>query len=210
MRSQKSHTIFGYIGMGVLLLSGLMVSGMILGGCRRQEMPKPYAFARLDYPKTQHKTLNLPDHPCRFEYPDFFVVSEKPSGQPSIRWVDLRWSDYGVTLFTTYQRTNGRYTAEEQVEMMAGLLQEKLPKHTALHITRVAPLDSTLTAYVFEVDGPTSIPMEFLITDEKQHLFQGIIQFDQVPNRDTLADIIKGLSTDMHTLIQSFTFTPQL
>jgi len=184
------------------------MGGLILSGCKRQEMPKPYAYARLDYQKTPHKTCQLPGFPCRFDYPDFFLINEKPSGKPTTRWVDFSWPAYGVTLSTTYQRTEGRFNAEEQAERMAGLLREKLPMYATLNTTLLILSDSTLKAYLFEVKGSTSIPLEFLITDGKQHLFQGIVQFDQVPNRDALADILDGLNADMRRLITSFTFTP--
>lgn len=172
-------------------------------------MPKPYAYARIDYPKAPYKTFNLPGHPCRFEYPGYFFVIEKPSAKSHTRWVDLRWPAYGVTLFTTYQQMEMPISAKVQAERMAGLLQEKLPTQTSIDAALVALSDSTLKAYVFEVNGSSSTPMEFLITDEKRNLFQGIVQFDQLPNRDSLADILNGLSDDMHRLILSFTFTPR-
>lgn len=204
---QRINAAFIRSGMGCLLVSGLMVGSLFLSGCGRKEMPKPYANARLEYPTSSYLTFTLPGHPCRFDYPGFFTVNEKPSGRPDTRWVDLRWPAYGATLFTTFRNLQDLTSADELAVRMKILLTEKLPQHTTVNSRQIPLPDSSLKAYWFEVDGPTSIPLEFLITDGKHQLFQGIVQFDQALDRDSLADILNGLSSDMYRLISSFTFT---
>lgn len=205
--SQCVNAMFIRSSLGLLIVGGLMAGGLLLSGCGSKEMPKPYANARLEYPTSTHLTFSLPDHPCRFDYPGFFTVSEKPSGRPDTRWVDLIWPAYGATLFTTYRILPNPSSAEELAEQMEMLLTEKLPQHTTVNTSLLTLPDSTLKAYLFEVDGPTSIPLEFLITDNKHRLFQGIVQFDRTLNRDSLADILNGLTADIYRLVSSFTFT---
>lgn len=199
----RPHTITGTVGFGFLLLQALFNSA-----CSRQEMPKPYAYARLEYPSVPHKTFHSTGNSCWYEYPGCFTIYEKPSGKPNVHWVDLRWSDYGVTLYTTYSQTDNPTTIKQQVGNTVQLLQEKIPTLSTINQRLAFSSDSSLTAYLFEVDGPCSIPMEFLITDGKQHLFNAVLQFDKVPDRDSLADILDGLNKDMLHLIESFTFTP--
>lgn len=197
----------GRLLVGGLIIGTLVTGGLFLSGCKEKEMPKPYAYARLEYPASSYLTFHLPGHPCRFEYPGFFTVNEKPSGKADTRWVDLRWPAYGVTVFTTYQRIKEASSAEELAVRMEMLLAKKLPEHSTVNTRLVSLPDTALKAFVFEVDGPASVPLEFMIADDKQNLFQGIVQFDQALNRDSLADILQGLTSDMHRLIASFTFT---
>ena len=209
---QRVNGAFIRSSLGLLIvtgqiLGGLMAGSLFLSGCGSKEMPKPYANARLEYPTSTYLTFTLPGHPCRFDYPGFFTVNEKPSGRPDTRWVDLRWPAYGATLFTTFRNLPNPSSAEELAIQMEMLLTEKIPQHATVNTRLITLPDSTLKAYLFEVDGPTSIPLEFLITDDKHHLFQGIVQFDQALDRDSLADILNGLTADMYRLVSSFTFT---
>lgn len=184
---------------------------VVLNGCagKRKGMPKPYGNARLEYPDSAYRTFALTGYPCRFDYPGFFTVTEKPSGKPGVRWADLNWSDYGVTLFTTYSSPMESIPVDNQVKMMERLLLEKVPPYATINTIPVTHPDASLMAYVFEVDGTTSIPLEFMITDGRHRLFKGIVQFDRELDRDSLADIVNGLTADVYRLISSFSFVSQ-
>lgn len=195
---------FSATGLWLVLV---LLAGFSLTACQRTVMPKPMATPRLTYPETTYSRFNRADCPFQFDYPSFFSDSLKPVKDEAIRWVDFRWERYGLTLYTTYQRVADSRLAAEQPGLMAALLETKRPRGTTVEVKTLVLPRQGFTAYVFRIEGTSAIPLEFLLTDGRQHCFSGRLLFDTVPDREAMTDILAGLMTDMLHLMDSFTVT---
>jgi hypothetical protein len=211
MRGYRAQLLINQTGLPFRLQSWLLVlvllTGLSLTACQRTAMPKPVAEQRLAYPDSGYTHFSDSHYPFEFEYPSFFKVITKPTPDMSIRWVDLRWERYGLTLHTTYQRFTDTGLAAEQPALMAALLDEKRPKGTTVKAYTHPLTKQGLTAYVFVVEGNSPIPMEFIVTDGLHHSFSGRLLFDNQPNSEAMADILAGITKDMQYLMDHFTLT---
>ncbi|MDP4277617.1 MAG: hypothetical protein Q8914_08285 [Bacteroidota bacterium] len=169
-------------------------------------MPKPYAYPRLTYPSKGFQTFHAPDKTYQFEYPATFVPTLDKSSLPKGRWVDFRFERYGITLFTSYLQTANKTSLNEQIDRHEALLQKKIPPYSTIQKIGINQPDKSLSVYLYEISGNSATPFEFLITDNHNRLFSGNVLFDEVPDRDSLADVLNGLSKDMLHLMKTFRF----
>jgi gliding motility-associated lipoprotein GldD len=191
------------IGVFVCLLFILLT----VSSCHRNEMPKPYAYPRLTYPVSTYLTFSAPDYDCRFEYPAQFVPTRKKGGGVGNQWIDFRFDRYGITLYTSYMKSTSRALVKEQVHQHEALLEKKIPPYASVRKRTIQSKKEPVSLFLYEVDGNSATPLEFLITDNEYRIFSGKVLFDEIPDRDSLADIMNGLSKDMLHLMTSFQFT---
>ena len=57
---------------------------------------------------------------------------------------------------------------------------------------------------LFEIEGPVASPLQFYLTDEKDHFFRASLYFNSKVNPDSTAPVLKYLRSDIDTLIASF------
>ncbi|OPZ97248.1 MAG: hypothetical protein BWY72_01296 [Bacteroidetes bacterium ADurb.Bin416] len=90
---------------------------------------------------------------------------------------------------------------------MASLLKEKQPKGNSVTVYEQPVTAQGWTPYIFEVDGPSPTPLEFIVTDGLNFSFSGRLLFDSIPDKEAMTDILHGLRDDMLHLMSSFTLT---
>jgi len=189
-------------------IAGLLpVMLLLLVSCHRNEMPKPYAHARLTYPSSGYATFSEAGYPCRFEYPASFTQQLKTAGSPGSKWADFRMEQYGITLYTCFMESDMPDFISFQFSLQEQLLKKKLPPYATVTQSILPSGKKNVIIHLFEVSGNSAIPLEFLITDNRHRVFTGKLLFDKVPDRDSLADIMDGLGDDMLHLLRTFEFT---
>lgn len=198
---------YSLLGAG-LLIALVLLTGLSLTACQRTAMPKPVATPRLTYPHMEYVRFSAPDYPFQLDYPAFFQPTRKPSRNNTVLWLDFRWEHYGLTLYTTFQRFAEPEEAARQPVIMAALLDEKRPKGTTVIASTKPVTPQGWTIYLFEIDGSSPTPLEFLLTDGHRFCFSGRLLFDSLPDREAMADILDGLTKDMLHMMVSFTPTP--
>lgn len=185
----------------------VLLTGLSLTACQRTAMPKPVAPPRLSYPEVGYTRFCAPDCPFQFDYPAFLTVTIKPTNDNTIHWIDFRWEQVGLTIYTTYLTNSRHHKTEDDWAVMASLLKEKQPKGNSVTVYEQPVTAQGWTPYIFEVDGPSPTPLEFIVTDGLNFSFSGRLLFDSIPDKEAMTDILHGLRDDMLHLMSSFTLT---
>jgi gliding motility-associated lipoprotein GldD len=57
---------------------------------------------------------------------------------------------------------------------------------------------------LFDIEGPVASPVQFYLTDDKNHFFRASLYFNSKVNPDSTAPVLSFIKTDIDTLISTF------
>jgi gliding motility-associated lipoprotein GldD len=173
--------------------------------CKQQETPKPVAYPRLTYPHTGYIKADSLPYPISFDYPSFASL-EIPTGiEKEKKWINIRFNKFQSVLYTSYFQESEK-TIHQRLLKNESVLNEQIPPYSHIRKQEFDSKDGLIKGYLYEIDGNTACPLQFVLTDKHQQMFRGALYFKSVPNRDSIAAIIDGLTTDVRFLMENFKF----
>lgn len=171
--------------------------------CKKASYPKPLAYPRIEYPTEQYKLYGNTESPVSFEYPSYATLIDKH--QVNDQWMNLRFEKYAATLYLSFSEV-----PMTKCQIML-LEKEKLAYEQAIDASKVRkevfePTDHSFVGYFYLTDGNTPCPVQFLLSDRRGKFFQGSLLFDLTVNRDSLGNVIDGMTKDVRHLVETFRF----
>jgi len=163
------------------------------------------AYPRISYPEPDYiKAINLP-YPIVFEYPSFAKL-EIPAGlKKEQNWININFDKYRAKLLTGYLKADEKKIKQSILENESILKKETSP-YAPIKKEEFVSIDGKVIGFLYEIEGNTANPVQFIVTDRRNQLFRGTLYFDYVPNRDSIKDILSGLTDDVRYLMESFRF----
>lgn len=191
---------------GFLLIFFLGITALLFStSCQQSYSPKPKAYPRITYPEADViRTKNLP-FPVYFEYPAFARMDRPIKKATGEYWLNFWFENFKATLFTAYIVTDEKEIQQHLFNNEA-LLKKEAPLHACIQKKEFESNDSTIQGYLYIIDGNTACPVQFILTDKHKQLFRGALYFNYIPNRDSIKDIVNGLTGDIQYLMESFRF----
>jgi gliding motility-associated lipoprotein GldD len=181
----------------------------VIIGCREEIVttPKPRMYPRVFYPEKSVATYTTADCPFTFDYAgynnilrDTFIFDGKPS---SDCWFDLHTKSLNASLHCSYY-------------------EAKSPKDISSHIDDAFQITGNhnikanyrkedaiqnkygVTGLMFSLEGPVASPLQFYLTDNKNHFFRASLYFNAKVNPDSTAAILAFMKPDIELMISSF------
>ena len=189
---------------GFLFICFLGINLFTLTSCHSNYSPKPTAYPRISYPQNGYLTCH-PPYLITFEYPAIAKL-ESPNDQTTGgHWINLNFERFRATLFTSYFQES-KEKIQQHILENESILEKETPPFAHIHKQEYLSSDKKITGYLYEIDGNTASPVQFILTDNQQQLFRGALYFDYIPNRDSIVDILDGLKGDIRYLMESFRF----
>ncbi len=179
---------------------------MVLVSCGEDDVPKPKAFLRLQYPETKYKGVQLPDTEVRFQVNtlvDGVTFKAIPSTTKSYG-INLEYSPLKATVFLTYKAVAGR---PEYLRAFLRDAQKLTFEHTkkADEIPAYPYEDANRKVYgvLSEVKGNVASPLQFYVTDSLNHFLTGSLYFNAKPNYDSILPAINYVQKDLRHIMES-------
>lgn len=205
IKSRHSNRVRPPYQRGLLLNCLLGMTLTFNTACQQGYSPKPSAFPRIDYPKMGYIAANKLPYPITFDYPAFATL-EFPSGTFSDKkWLNINFDRFQAKLFISYYRVNGKTIQQLLLENEA-VLSKQVPPLSRIRKQEYQSEDHLLEGFIYEVDGNSANPLQFILTDKHEQLFRGALYFNYIPNRDSIKNILDGLTGDIRHLMESFKF----
>ncbi|MGM9760084.1 MAG: gliding motility protein GldD [Parabacteroides sp.] len=187
---------------------GLVVIGLCsLWGiaCTPDYTPKPRGYMRIEPPQASYVQLAADSLPFSFDRSQETILSFLPSPVHE-EWFNLDYPALQATLycscFPVTPRTLSRAVAESR-----HLVEQQLKANVRIREKIYIDPDQRVFASLFLLDGETSSPIQFLLTDSTSRFFRGALYYDCAPAADSLAPVTDYLLQDILALIQSFRWT---
>ena len=184
-----------------------LVMAILVCGCSNDDrsVPKPKTYLRIDIAPPQYVVFDTSSLPFTFQYPDYGVPIPN-TFEPNKNWFNLSFEKYGYILYLTYVPLRTAATLDTLISD-----SDKLAYHShrkkAAGVASLDYSDDSLNVYatMFQIKGSEiATPYQFYITDQKNHFLRASLNYNQVPNNDSLAPILDRISKDLEHIISTF------
>ncbi|SES15938.1 gliding motility lipoprotein GldD [Pedobacter rhizosphaerae] len=177
---------------------------LLITACQNNDYsPKPRGYFRIEYPKRGYQLLNQPV-PYSFHYPVYATVEADKSRDAHQDWYNLHFKQFNAYLHLTYYNVSGKAAYDEMVEDARKLAFKHTIKASAIDQKVINYPDRRVYGIYYAIEGNTASSVQFFLTDSAKHYFRGALYFNERPQYDSIAPVIKFIKTDIDTLIASF------
>lgn len=174
----------------------------LINSCSNNYTPKPLGYLRFDPPSASYTLLNLNELPYKFMISRYAAV-EMPPADSAEWWMNIDYQAFNAKIYCTYQTITPQ-SLSERTDECRKLVARTVKRAFAINEKEYENDSSKVFGTLFEIEGETASPIQFMLTDSVSHFFRGALYFQCVPNVDSLAPYIDYLRNDVMELIQSF------
>lgn len=132
-----------------------------------------------------------------------YAVVEIPHVEKKEFWINIDYHKFNAKIYCSYQ-TVAPQSLSERAEECRKLISRTVKQAFAINEKGYENDKSKVYGTLFEIEGETASPIQFMLTDSVSHFFRGALYFQCEPNIDSLAPYIDYLRNDVIELIQSF------
>ncbi|WP_299225376.1 gliding motility lipoprotein GldD [uncultured Psychroserpens sp.] len=186
--------------MRKLLLIGVALSCL---ACAEDPVPKPKAMLRLEYPKPEYKTVDVP-LPFTFEKNDLAdkISNIKLDGINNVYGIDINYPKLKGTIYLTYKKVEN--------DNLTNLLRDA-QNHTQKHTIKADEIEGDLYenpknnvfGMFYEVGGNAASQSQFYVTDSINHFLSGSLYFYAKPNYDSIYPAAIYLRNDIKHIMET-------
>jgi gliding motility-associated lipoprotein GldD len=174
----------------------------LINSCSNNYTPKPYGYLRFDAPPASYIPLALGELPYKFMISQYATV-EMPPFDSAEFWINIDYQKFDAKIYCSYQTIIPQSLAEHTDECRK-LISRTVRQAFAINEKEYENDRNRVYGTLFEIEGETASPIQFMLTDSVSHFFRGSLYFQCDPNVDSLAPCIDYLRNDVIELIQSF------
>lgn len=186
----------------------LMIS-LIFMSCSDEQIavPKPRVFPRIHFPTKAYDYFRSAECAFVFEKPTYTKIEkdtaffdDKPV-HPC--WFDVFYPDFDARLHFSYYPVGGAKSFE-QLRQDAFVLAQK--HNIKANYIDELPLNKSedIKGIIFQIEGAVASPVQFYLSDEKNHFLRGSLYFNTQSRPDSLSPIIDFIKDDIGHFVNSF------
>lgn len=173
----------------------IMVMLFSVVGCKKDVLPKPSSYLRLDYPEAQYVPYKS-NCPFEFDRNSKAIVKEDKNCGYSITYPKMK-----ATIYLTYKPVNNN---------MNKLLRDA-QKLTYEHVIKADDIleqpyinpEKKVYGMFYQVDGDAATNSQFYVTDSIRHFVTGSVYFYAKPNFDSIMPAVSYIKNDMQRLMET-------
>ncbi len=168
-------------------------------------LPKPKGYIKINLPDHQYVQLkNYWSHfPYSFAYSKQAEVNQKIENiHKEPFWMNIVYPAYNAIIQLTYKPVPSISTLQAYIQDAHQLIAKHYIKADGMIPQKIYTIHGN-EAFIAEISGEVATPMQFYITDGKNHFLRGVLYFDNATQNDFLAPIIQYIKKDMLHLIHT-------
>jgi gliding motility-associated lipoprotein GldD len=179
----------------ITVIAMLFIFFFSVVGCKKDVLPKPSSYLRLDYPEAEYLTYK--GHcPFEFDINSKAIVTEDKNCGYSITYPKMK-----ATIYLTYKPVNNN---------MNTLLRDA-QKLTYEHVIKADDIleqpyinpERKVYGMFYQVDGNAATNSQFYVTDSIRHFVTGSVYFYAKPNFDSIMPAASYIKNDMQRLMET-------
>ena len=172
-------------------------------------IPKPHAYPKIIYPKKEIAHFAQANCPYEFDFPAYAKAIKNTDfmGQPVPNdcWYDLYFPDFDAKIHLTYYPIEGTQHFDKLLTDVYRMTNEHTQKANYIDEIPVKK-EGQFSGKIFDIKGPAATPLEFYLTDSKNHFIRGSLYLNTQIQPDSLAPIYQFLKEDAVQIINTFTW----
>jgi gliding motility-associated lipoprotein GldD len=173
--------------------------------CKREYIPKPRGYFRIDFPKKEYLVIDSAALPYRFEIPVYgrLVADKERIAEPY--WVNLKIPANKAEIHISYKKVEGNLAA--LTEDSRTLAYKHSIKADAINERIFVNPQKKVYGTIYQIEGNAASPLQFYLTDSTRHFLRGALYIREVPNIDSIRPVIDFLTPDVIHLIETTEWT---
>ncbi len=178
-----------------LAIFALLVVLFSVFSCKKEVLPKPSSYLRLDYPVAEYVNF---ENQCPFTFEmnsEAVIKGEKDCGF-TITYPKMR-----ATIYLTYKPVNNNI--DKLLRDAQKLTYEHVIKADDILEQPYLNPDKKVYGMFYQVDGNAATNSQFYVTDSIKHFVTGSVYFYAKPNYDSIMPAASYLRNDMQRLMET-------
>jgi gliding motility-associated lipoprotein GldD len=114
-------------------------------------------------------------------------------------WFNISFPLFGATIYCSYYPLTESSRLENLIDDAYTMVSKHNPRATFRNEVNIQREDGA--AVVFQIEGPVATPVQFYVTDQKDHFLRGSLYFDGKTERDSIEPMIDFLSQDIRHIL---------
>ncbi len=171
--------------------------------CKENYYPKPHGYLRTDFPEKKYRLFDT-TYPYSFEIPLYSSIVKDKRDNAQKYWSDWVFPEFNATIFLSYKNI------ENNLEVYEEDTRELAYKHSikadAIETNIWENKEANVYGILYDIKGNVASQMQFYLTDSTRHFIRGAFYFNNVPNKDSLAPVLKFLREDVNKMFETFTW----
>ncbi len=173
----------------------LFVAPFVLVSCKKNTVPKPTSYLRLEYPEAEYALFES-SCPFTFEMNEAAIIKEKSSCSFTIDYPKMK-----ATLYLNYKQVSGNVK----------LLLKDAQKLTYNHVIKADDIleqpylnpKKKVYGMFYHVNGNAATNAQFYVTDSTKHFLDCSVYFYAKPNFDSVMPATSYIKNDMQHLMET-------
>jgi len=188
---------------GPAFAATLAILSLFTAGCQKVYTPKPKSYFRIDFPEKKYTSYRSECY-YSFDYPVYAVIRpyQGPDAEPC--WINIEFPGYKGKIHLTFKTIKGNLAT--YVEDIHTLAYKHLIKADDILEKPVSYPERKVYGLIYDIRGNTASSLSFYLTDSSRNFLSGSLYFSVMPNKDSLAPVIRFFSEDIDHLIETLTW----
>jgi gliding motility-associated lipoprotein GldD len=186
------------------LLSFICLLFICLAACTNESYsPKPKGYFAIKFPEKQYKSYNG-GCPFSFDYPLYANIQADQQRGAAPCWNNLIFPQFNARLHLTYYGVFSQKEYDGLVEDARTLAFKHTVKANAIDQKLIYYPERKVYGVYYAIEGNTASSVQFFLTDSAKHYFRGALYFNERPQYDSVAPVVKFIKIDIDRLISTF------
>jgi gliding motility-associated lipoprotein GldD len=165
--------------------------------------PKPRGYYHIDLPKKAYRTYTG-DCPFTFNYPVYATMAADSEQGAANCWNNMSYPQFNARLHLTYYAISSMKEYAGLVEDARTLAFKHTVKASAIDQKLINYPDKKVYGIYYAIEGNTASSVQFFLTDSAKHYFRGALYFNERPQYDSIAPVLKFIKQDVDVMISTF------
>ena len=165
--------------------------------------PKPRGYFHIALPKKKYRSYSG-NCPFSFDYPVYAQVVPDPDKDGGGCWNNLNFPQYNARLHLTYYGVSSLREYGRLVEDARTLAFKHTVKASAIDQKLINYPGKKVYGIYYAIEGNTASSVQFFLTDSVKNYFRGALYFNERPQYDSIAPVVKFIKQDIDVMINSF------
>ncbi|MEY4281733.1 MAG: hypothetical protein RLZ39_1145 [Bacteroidota bacterium] len=180
---------------------------IVLGiSCNQPYAIKPKGYQQIDLPEKQYQIFSETGYPYSFEYPVYATIDKQVSylgnDKSKDAWLNIRYPQFGATLYVSYNKINARVKIDTLVRDTYTFANNHNSRANFIEDSAFE-INQNVKGVFFHIGGDVATSYQFFATDSTKHFLRAALYFETTPNEDSLAPINQYLFKDMQHMVRS-------
>jgi gliding motility-associated lipoprotein GldD len=165
--------------------------------------PKPRGYFQIKFPKKEYVSYTG-GCPFSFEYPKYATIGADQERGAAPCWNNMSFPQFNARLHLTYYDVSSKNEYAGLVEDARTLAFKHTVKANAIDQQLINYPDRKVYGVYYAIEGNTASSVQFFLTDSAKHYFRGALYFNERPQYDSVAPVVKFIKKDIDQMISTF------